>query len=264
MYRAISLGWGVQSFVLSAMSALGELPMVDAAIHADTEHEMEATYTFAAQWTPWLEERGVKVATVRNEGRGGTKVSVEGGRGGEIVIPAFTIENGKQGRIRRQCTHDWKVDPVRRYLQAHRSKQQVELWLGITTDEWQRAKDADVKYITHRFPLLEMGMSRSDCIKWLEAHNLPSPGKSSCTFCPFHNKAAWQNMKRAGGADWQEAINVDAMIRNVRPPGELFVHPKAIPLADAVVIPEDYGYSQLDLLASDDEDAECDSGHCFL
>lgn len=84
MYRAISLGWGVQSWTLAAMSALGELPPVSVAIHADTTHEMQATYEFAATWAPWLEERGVQVATVVSTGRGGTSVSVEGGRGGKL------------------------------------------------------------------------------------------------------------------------------------------------------------------------------------
>ena len=32
----INLGWGIQSFTMAAMSALGTLPRVDAAIHADT------------------------------------------------------------------------------------------------------------------------------------------------------------------------------------------------------------------------------------
>ena len=63
--KVISLGWGVQSFTLAAMAALGETEPVDAAIHADTTHEASGTYEFARQWTPWLEERGVKVVTVQ-------------------------------------------------------------------------------------------------------------------------------------------------------------------------------------------------------
>ncbi len=38
-FRVISLGWGLQSFTLAAMSALGELPRVDAAVHSDTIYE---------------------------------------------------------------------------------------------------------------------------------------------------------------------------------------------------------------------------------
>jgi 3'-phosphoadenosine 5'-phosphosulfate sulfotransferase (PAPS reductase)/FAD synthetase len=183
------MGFGVQSWTLCAMSALGELPKVDVAIHSDTGHERSATYAFAAEWTPWLEQRGVQVATVRNEARGGTDVVIGDNK---TPIPAHTVNEGKEGRIRRQCTSDWKIQPIRRYLQAHRNGQQVELWLGITTDEFHRAKDADVAYITHTFPLLDLGMSRGDCLTWLEAHDLPTPGKSSCSFCPFLNKRAWQ------------------------------------------------------------------------
>jgi len=175
------------------------------------------------------------------------------------MIPAYT--NGT-GRIRRQCTGDWKIDPIRRYLQSVRNGAPVELWLGISTDEWQRAKDAPVKYITHRYPLLELGMSRADCLSWLAAHSLPSPGKSSCVFCPFQTRKSWQEMKRRGGDDWQRAVEADAQIRNVRPPDALYVHPACAPLPDAVTIPEDYGMSQGSMF--DLDDAECDSGYCFM
>ncbi len=258
---AVSLGWGVQSFALCAMSALGELPRVDVAIHSDTQHERQSTYAYAAQWTPWLTERGVKVATVHNQGRGGTDVVIGGN---ETPIPAHAVTEDGDGIIRRQCTNTWKIQPIRRYLQEHRNGQPVELWLGISTDEFHRAKDADVQYITHRFPLLELGMSRADCLTWLADHGLASPGKSSCVFCPYLNRKAWQSMKREGGSDWQHAVAMDALIRDVRPPGQLFVHPKRVPLEQAVTIPEDFGYSQLDMLESNDADAECDSGHCFL
>ena len=43
----LSLGWGVQSFTLAAMAALGELPPIDLAIHADTGHEAQGTYDHA-------------------------------------------------------------------------------------------------------------------------------------------------------------------------------------------------------------------------
>jgi len=181
-----------------------------------------------------------------------------------VEIPAYTVIAGKDGRIRRQCTHQWKTAPVRRFLQEERCGQPVDLLLGISTDEWQRMKAADVDYIRHAYPLIDLGMSRRDCLDWLTAHDLPAPGKSSCTFCPFHNLGAWRAMKRAGGADWEEALAVDMAIRDTMLPGALYIHPKRVPLADAVVIPEDFGYTQLELLASDDDDAECDSGFCFL
>jgi len=74
----------------------------------------------------------------------------------------------------------------------------------------------------------------------------------------------WQEMKRENGHDWQQAIEIDKAIRDKRPPYPLFIHSARIPLQEAVTIPEDFGATQLELMAFDDYDAECDSGYCFL
>jgi len=112
-FVAISLGWGVQSFTLAAMSALGELPRVDVAIHADTTHERAGTYAHAAKYTPWLEGLGVRVVTVRDAARELGQNKKKGGRA-VVDIPAFAVGDGVNGQIRRQCTGDWKIAPIRR------------------------------------------------------------------------------------------------------------------------------------------------------
>ena len=260
--KILSLGWGVQSFTLAAMVALGELEPIDFAVHADTTWERKQTYAFAQRWTPWLEERGVKVVTVQDADQAAAVTTLK------TDIPAFTVDiaNDVEGQLRRQCTGRWKITPMRRYIADElqrrtlpKSPGQVEQWLGISEDEWHRAKDSDVKYITHRYPLLERSMRRGDCVTWLERNGLEVPGKSACVFCPYHNRQAWEEMKRNEPEDWAVAVEIDLQIRNVRPPYPLFVHSARIPLTEAVNIPEDKGYSQLGLL-----DAECDSGHCFL
>ena len=220
--KIISLGWGVQSFTLAAMSALGELEPVDAAIHADTTHESKLTYEFAARWTPWLAEHGVQVATVSSSS------AMQVWRGG--MIPAYTY-NGSKGQALRTCTQRWKIAPIRRWLQAHRNGQPIEQWLGISTDEALRMKPSPVKYITHRWPLIEQHMSRKDCARWLTEHGLEVPPKSACTFCPYHNTAEWRRIK-ATPEDWQEAVAVDRVIRKARPPYDLFVHPARKPLEE--------------------------------
>ena len=222
----LSLGWGVQSFTLAAMVALGEIEKPDAAIHADTTHEASGTYAFAARWTPWLEERGVKVVTVYNPQ---PRIELESLR---TDIPAFTFNGNTNGQLKRQCTGHWKIVPIRRWLQANRNKQPVEQWIGISLDEALRMKPSDVKYITHRWPLIERRMTRNDCKRWLEAHGLEVPPKSSCVFCPYHNAAAWRELKASGNGDWAKAVEVDEAIRKVRPPYDLFVHPARIPLVD--------------------------------
>lgn len=226
--NVLSLGWGVQSFTLAAMAALGDFEKPDYAIHADTTHESILTYQFAAQWGGWLNERGVNVVTVKTE----DAQIITTRRGGGIYIPAYTdLQNKSGGMLRRQCTQRWKIAVMRRWLQAHRDGEPIEQWIGISTDEALRMKPSDVKYITNRWPLIELGMSRKDCTKYLVDNGLPVPPKSACTFCPYHNTAEWRRTKQTP-EDWAEAVEIDRKIRKVRPPYDLFVHPSRKPLEE--------------------------------
>lgn len=251
-FRAISLGWGVQSFTLAAMVALGELEPVDVAVHADTTHERSQTYEFAERWTPWLEAHGVKVVKVQADNT--EPINKHGG----VMLPAYMRKEDKLAQFSRQCTDNWKRVPLRRYLQAHRNGTPVEMWLGISYDEYRRMKDSDVKYITNRYPLIEMKMTRDNCETWLSARDLEVPVKSSCVFCPYHNMAAWRELKQSGNGDWDKAVQVDEMIRKACPPYDLFVHQAREPLAEIDLrTPQEKG--KLELWANWDN--EC-SGMC--
>lgn len=289
--RVISLGWGVQSWTLAAMAALGEL-RVDAVLHADTYYEKTATYAFIRRWQPWLEKQGLRLVTVGDEAQV-AKVTTA-----ETDMPAFTLSvaeltsvqrdswfdddddglrdddlnevgvTAKEGQLRRQCTQRWKVEPMRRWLRAEferagvkRTAGCVVSLMGISLDEYERMKTSDVRWIVHEYPLIERRMTRADCEGWLVRHGLEVPPKSACVFCPFQGKASWQTLKRSDPHGWSQAVAVDEAIRNVRPPRELFVHRKRIPLVDAVEIAEDHGARQGDLF---EDDPGCESGHCFV
>jgi len=263
--KILSLGWGVQSWTLAAMAALGEIPMPDFAVHADTTHEMEGTYAHAEKWTPWLEEHGVKVRTVQAK-----EVGVTPGLNKwkyQVKIPAFTtnLSTAKSGQLNRQCTGDWKITPLHHFARSiinKTSPECVEMWMGISLDEWQRMKDSRQKYIKNVYHLVDRRLNRSYCVAWLAEHGLDIPPKSACTFCPYHSKDAWKRIKQAGGVDWDNAVAVDNQIRTMGKGAGLefamFVHSSGLPLEEAVRIPEDYGASQMEM------DIPCDSGHCFV
>ena len=266
--RILSLGWGVQSWTLAAMAALDEIPKPDYAVHADTTHEMEGTYAHAKKWTPWLEERGIPVVTVQ-----ASQTKVAGGSSSNsqssyrVQIPYYSkhLQTSEEGQAQRQCTSDWKITPLRRFARSiigKPSPECVEMWMGISLDEWQRMRTADVKYLKHVYPLVDQRLSRSHCVAWLEEHGLDIPPKSACTFCPYHKKDHWKRLKQAGGADWDEAVTVDEAIRNKGKGNgtefQLFVHSSRLPLEEAVRIPEDYGAKQMEM------EIPCDSGHCFV
>lgn len=254
--KILSLGWGVQSFALAAMAALGEIEKPDVAINADTGYESVLTYEFARRWSGWLEDHGIKVVTVREEN---APITINRS-GGTIYIPAFTESknNASGGMLRRQCTQRWKIAPMRRWIQANRDGKPVEQWLGISTDEWQRMKDSDVKYITNRWPLIEMRMSRINCIEWLQKRGIEVPPKSACYFCPFHRTSEWRSVKNT--SDWSRVVAVDEQIRNARPTElglKLYLHPSLKPI-DEVDFRSEQEKGQLSLW-----DAEC-SGICGI
>lgn len=232
--KIISLGWGVQSFTLAAMVALGELDPVDAAVHADTYYESSKTYDFRNRWTAWLNNHGVVVVVVVATHEKHKIIDKWGG----VQLPAFTASNNGRGdgQIRRQCTHEWKIRPMREWISAElkqrgvsKSPGAVEQWLGISMDEYRRMKQPDVKYIVNRFPLIDLRMTRADCMDWLKEHKLEVPPRSACTFCPFKKQSEWRHTKSIEW-DWNEAVRIDKMIRDARPPQALYLHPSRKPL----------------------------------
>jgi len=257
--KIISLGWGVQSTTLVVMAALGDIEPVDYAIHSDTTHERTDTYIYAEKYTKWLEDRGVKVITT-NPDKTNAKVLQESKNGVlGINVPAFTysLENGVNGTIRRQCTGDWKIAPMRRMIQKIRNGQPVEQWLGISLDEVQRMKPSNVKYITNRYPLIERKMSRWDCKLYLERNGIEIPPRSACVFCPFHSRSEWRDIRDNAPEDWDKAVKIDHAIRKARPPYDLFVNVQRKPL-DECDLDNEIDKGQLSLW-----DNECD-GICGI
>lgn len=242
--RVLSLGAGVQSTTLALMAAHGELtPMPDCAIFADTQSEPKAVYAHLA----WLTSPNVLPFPVHIVTRGSLRDQIVSGVAAEGRIdsrpPFFTSPDGM---LRRQCTHDFKLVPIWRKVRELAGVKPrspgprepiVEQWIGISTDEAQRMKPSQFRWITHRWPLIEAGMSRRDCLAWLDQHDYPRPAKSACTFCPYHSDAMWLDMRQNDPDSWADAIVIDEVIRHgnfqQRKNTEWFLHASRTPLATA-------------------------------
>ncbi len=262
--RIISLGWGVQSWGLAAMSALGVLPPVDAAVHADTGHERAETYSFAAKWTPWLEARGVRVVTVK----GTHQLSLIDEWGG-VFLPVFSLsdQDNSRGQLRRQCTQRWKIAPIRRWIREQgvnvraRKSGQVKQWLGITLDEIERMRSSGVLYIENVYPFIEQldrPWTRGMVMQWLRKNGLDIPVKSSCIFCPYHDRQTWRDIQQSDTGDWEKALAVDGTIRHKRPGYSCYLTALRKPLTDCDFRSQEE-HGQLTLWEAE----EC-SGMCFL
>ena len=241
--RVLSLGAGVQSTTMALMAAHGEIvPMPDAAIFADTQWEPAAVYRHLA----WLTSGNVLPFPVYVVTGGSLRDAIVAkattGKGRFAAVPFFTSGGGMGPR---QCTREYKIDPIRRKMRellgvakgARVPKGvKVEVWIGISTDEAIRMKPARHAWQEHRWPLIEAGMSRADCLRWIERHGYPRPPKSSCKGCPYHSNAMWRDMRDNAPDDWADAVELDRIIRTGGTmrgmKDQQFMHADRVPLSE--------------------------------
>jgi hypothetical protein len=212
-FIAISLGAGVQSTTLALLAEEGALPRPDVAIFADTGWEPAAVYEHLDRL-----EAAVSFPVLRVSA-GNLRDDAINPAHRYASVPYFVRNpDGSEGMGRRQCTSEYKLSPIRRKIRellgaAPPDFRRVpggrvcEQWVGFSTDEVGRAnrqKDSDgVFYLTTRYPLLDLGMSRADCERWLRAHGWQSTAKSACIGCPFHGNAQWRQLRDTCGCGHQ-------------------------------------------------------------
>ena len=229
--RVWSLGAGVQSSTGLLMSDCGEIEPVDVAVFADTGSEPKAVYL----WLEWLKQVSKTPIITVQQGQGLTaaiEVACDGTAKRASSLPLFTA-NG--GRVFRQCTWDFKVIPIRKAIKPMVGKAGCVMVRGISFDERQRAKPSDVKWARHEHPLVDMGMTRADCLRWMLKKGHPLPPRSACVYCPNRCNAEWVKMKELYPEDWAEACRVDELVRHNLPGMKepVFLHRQKVPLKDA-------------------------------
>ena len=256
--KIISLGLGVQSTALYLMSSMGIIDRADYAIFSDPGSEHRETYDLEKWLIGWQKENdGIPIKIVRNSIYNDLMERKKDPKHRVASLPLFA--KGGAGKIMRQCTSEYKIQPVVKMtrkllgLKPRKRMLPVEMWLGISLDEVQRLKESGQYNITYRYPLIQEFMSRADCINFLKENDFPIPTKSACVFCPFHSDKFWKSLKKGGGEEWNTAIEVDDIIREHPSMKEkLYIHRSCVPLKDV-----DFE-SQLDMF-----EEECE-GYCGI
>lgn len=264
--RILSLGAGVQSSTLLMMSQRGEVDRLDCAIFADTGWEPAAVYDHLRRLEESTDIPILRVSA--GDLRADTLAGIRAMDGRAFFdIPAFTADRGISGR---QCTRKYKIEPIKAAARQLAGGGKlpagaIEQWIGISRDEAHRMKPARVRYIVNRWPLIELRMSRGDCLAWWERHYPGlTPPKSACLGCPFHSNRTWVDLYRRGGPEWADTVAVDERLREPGYPGGknldsgAYLHSSCRPLRE--VIPQ--------LAAAADLQPELDGfgneceGHC--
>lgn len=228
--RAISLGAGLQSSVLAEMAILGEID-ADLIIFADTGCEPPWVYEQVWYLADKAAAVGLPFLIVSRLGDGLLGDSQNPALKRFAKMPLYTVEDGRRGILRRQCTREYKIEPVsqglRRWLFSKgyatkdkngvfRAKRNihVNMMLGITWDEIERANSSGFpNWQNPVYPFIEQRMTRQDCVRWLTARNLHVPNKSSCIVCPFHNNNFWMHLRDDAPEDFETACQFDDWLR---------------------------------------------------
>jgi hypothetical protein len=97
-------------------------------------------------------------------------------------------------------------------------------WIGISMDEVRRIKESRLDYIANRWPLVDLGINRSSCLKWMSERGFPKPPRSACVFCPYHSDNEWLRLKTEEPEDFQRAVRFerayhDAKVKTVSSKG---------------------------------------------
>ena len=217
--RAIihSYGGGVQSAAIAVLVVQGRLPRPERIVMADTGREAAETWDYLADSVqPLLSPLGLSVDIAPHSLA--TVDLYPSSGGSRPLIPVFT---GDGAKLPTFCSVEWKRRVVGRYLRSlgYGPDTPITEWLGISKDEVERAKDSRVEWIAHSWPLLDLNLSRADCIQIVRDHGLPEPPRSSCWMCPHRSDAEWMHLRDHGDGDYQRAVEFDHSL-----PADLFLH----------------------------------------
>ncbi len=259
MTKYLSLGAGLQSSTLLHMSMRGDFEKPDVVIFANTQCEPQYVYD---NYNYLKNLYSGQIEFIECTKSNLLEVCLKEKR---IHIPAYKV--GRTiGILQRQCTTDWKIKIINRTVRIKlgifrkRIKQpMVEKWIGFSDDESNRRVLSKDVWQVNKFPLIELHMTKNDCINYLQRNNLSIPGKSSCIICPFHSNTYWRELKIKYPDEFEKACQFDDKLRDLRAHNRItaYLHGSRRPLRDI-----DFTDNQLPIQFGVNENREC-LGVCF-
>lgn len=168
----------------------GDLPKPDIAVIIDTEREKSSTWNYYNEiLKPELSNVGVDLVRVPKS----RYATVDLYRNDDLLIPAFTTQNGPVSKMPTFCSNEWKQRVVRRYLREIGVKS-CDLWLGISINKADRMKDSGLKWLRHVYPLIDLKMNVWDCVCATARLGWPAATHSACWMCSNQGKQEWLEM----------------------------------------------------------------------
>ncbi|MFE3328987.1 phosphoadenosine phosphosulfate reductase [Streptomyces sp. NPDC059176] len=260
--RVISYGGGVQSTALLALAAKGAIDFPTFLFsNVGDDSENPGTLRYITEFaSPFAQQHGIALEVldkVRRDGRRETLWQhLHRPETRSIPIPV-RMANGAPGR--RNCTADFKIKVISRWLRHHGATAETPatVGIGISLDEIHRANRRRAEPNQRvSYPLLDLRLRREDCIRLIQEAGLPVPPKSSCFFCPFHTVDEWRTQRANDPELFSRSEDLERFL-NLRRAAlgrdDVYLTRYGIPLGTAIQSSpgEDCG------------DGDCDSGWCM-
>jgi hypothetical protein len=174
-----SFGGGVNSTaMLIGMVERGE--RCDLILFADTGGEKPHTYAHVLEFSEWLVAHEMpNITTVKSP-----TVTLE-----QDCLTRHALPSVAYGF--KTCSQRFKAAPQEKFLNGLGVKEYTKL-IGFDADEPQRAKP----YPGNRYPLIEWGWGRDECIEAITRAGVTQPEKSACFFCPSSKKPEIMELRR--------------------------------------------------------------------
>lgn len=264
--KAFSFGGGQQSVAALVLATQGRIDFplfLFANVGDDSERPGTIEY-FHRYAMPYAAEHGIELVELRHvmKRTGAERTLLQQltrSDSRSIDIPV-RMANGAPGN--RKCTYDFKVKVVGAELARRGATEDnpAVLGVGISLDEISRANaERHLPHERKMFPLLELGLRRTDCQRIIQAAGLPVPPKSACFFCPFKRPEEWQEQRRNEPKLFARACDLERQLIERRQrlgKDPVYLTRFGRPLAEA--IPDG-----VDLLPGADDLDTCDEGMCF-
>lgn len=199
--QVVSYGAGKQTAAMLVLIEQGVLPKPDLILFADTQQEKPQTYDHIEQFAkPICERIGVEFVRVTH---------------GDLYQYCWSREVMPNPPM---CTKDFKINLMNGYLKTRYNLNNgvhgVDSWIGITTDESHRNTPSHIAYAKKTFPLLDLNLSRNDCIELTKSAGYPVPVKSGCLICPNEN---WEKVYFDDPGRFEYGLNLERHAQRFKP-----------------------------------------------
>jgi hypothetical protein len=196
MTTVVSYGAGTNSTaMLVGLYERGERP--DLILFADTGGERPETYKHLEDVSNWCMSVGFpEIQSVIQVKRDGTPNMLYDLCISNNMLPSIAYGFKSCSMKHKRAPQDKFVNHWQPANDTWKEGSKVVKLIGYDADEEKRAKiEEDDKY-SYRYPLIEWGWGRDECVEAITRAGLPQPGKSACFFCPSSKPKEILSLKR--------------------------------------------------------------------